>query len=163
MTLRLSSAAFGNSQSLPVRFTCDGANVSPPMKWIGLPLGTRSLSLIVADLTNPKKMFFHWGLYDIAPTAGGLEEHLDQGFFVNGMRQAINDLEEPAYAGPCPDASTGVHHFKFIMTALTVDKLPLTDGCDCRDVARLSNQFCLAQSQLAATYTGVDQSLSDWG
>jgi phosphatidylethanolamine-binding protein (PEBP) family uncharacterized protein len=53
MTMKLSSTAFSHDGSISGRFTCDGSNVSPPLAWSGLPAGTKSLVLVVADPDAP--------------------------------------------------------------------------------------------------------------
>jgi hypothetical protein len=54
---RLTSSAFADGGEIPVRYTCDGDNVSPPLAWSNLPEGTRSLALVVddPDAPDPKK------------------------------------------------------------------------------------------------------------
>ncbi|MFN4148265.1 MAG: YbhB/YbcL family Raf kinase inhibitor-like protein, partial [Rhodocyclaceae bacterium] len=32
---------------MPSKYTCQGADVSPPLAWSGVPAGTKSLALIV--------------------------------------------------------------------------------------------------------------------
>ncbi len=77
MTMTLTSSSFAHMGEIPTRHTCEGADVSPPLAWSGLPPGTKSLALIVddpdaPDPKAPKMTWVHWVLYDIPPTATGL-------------------------------------------------------------------------------------------
>jgi len=106
----LSSPAVAPGQAIPARYTCDGADVSPPLSWTSPPQGTRSLALTVVDLdTSPP--FRHWTLGGIPPRARGLSAgtHLGRG--------ARNDFGRPGYGGPCPPAGQ-THRYRFQLTAL---------------------------------------------
>ncbi|MBS0484387.1 MAG: YbhB/YbcL family Raf kinase inhibitor-like protein, partial [Proteobacteria bacterium] len=51
--LTLTATSFTHNGMIPVRFTCDGQNISPALNWTGLPEGTQSLVLIVDDPDAP--------------------------------------------------------------------------------------------------------------
>ena len=72
MPLLLASPAIPPGGEIPSQYTCDGAGISPPLTWCGLPDGTESLVLVVEY-----------------PNAGGFHE-------------ARNDLRKAGYGGPCP-------------------------------------------------------------
>ena len=79
MTLAVTSTAFAESASIPAIYTCEGADISPPLAWSGVPAGTRSLVLIVddpdaPDPAAPRMTWVHWLLYDIPPNITGLPE-----------------------------------------------------------------------------------------
>ena len=63
----LSSSAFASGGAIPTRYTCDDANVSPPLAWSGAPAAAKSFALIVDDPDAPSGLFRHWGDYDIPP------------------------------------------------------------------------------------------------
>ena len=62
MAFGLSSSAFQEGADIPVRYTCDGENLSPPLRWFDTPAGTQTLTLIVTDPDAPIKDFCHWVL-----------------------------------------------------------------------------------------------------
>jgi Raf kinase inhibitor-like YbhB/YbcL family protein len=70
----LESSAFQNAQAIPSRYSCEGADVSPPLRWMNVPEGTRSLALVVDDPDAPGGVFTHWIAWGIDPGAGGLGE-----------------------------------------------------------------------------------------
>lgn len=105
MALTLASLAFAHLAAIPTQYTCEGADLSPPLAWSGLPAGTRSLALIVddpdaPDPAAPKMTYVHWVLYNIPPTATGLPEAVRT--LPAGTREGINDWQRTGYGGPCP-------------------------------------------------------------
>ena len=52
-SITVSSLAFVDHAPLPARYTADGAGVSPPLQWRGVPAGAASLALIVEDADAP--------------------------------------------------------------------------------------------------------------
>jgi Raf kinase inhibitor-like YbhB/YbcL family protein len=121
MTITLTSSAFQHQGSVPQRYTCDGANVSPPLAWKGLPEGTKSIALIVADPDAPdpkapKMTWVHWVLYDIPPDAKGLREAIPSKGLPPGTREGANDWGKTGYGGPCPPI--GRHRYIHTLYAL---------------------------------------------
>ena len=70
----VTSPAFEQGQPIPRRHTCEGEDVSPPLAWRGVPVGTGSLALVVDDPDARGGTFSHWRAWGIAPAAGGLGE-----------------------------------------------------------------------------------------
>src|SRR5947207_2174390 len=64
MSLTITSPAFQPGGTIPAKYTCDGANISPPLKWTGVPPGTKSLALICDDPDAPAGTWVHWVLYN---------------------------------------------------------------------------------------------------
>lgn len=65
MPLMPASSAFAPGGQIPTEYTCDGADISPPLSWSGVPPGTRSLILVVEDPDAPSRVFRYWAGYDI--------------------------------------------------------------------------------------------------
>jgi len=68
-TIEVTSTAFAEGSDIPARFTCDGADISPPLQWTEVPQGTKSLALIVDD-PDARGTWVHWVMYAIPNTAG---------------------------------------------------------------------------------------------
>jgi Raf kinase inhibitor-like YbhB/YbcL family protein len=107
MTLNLTSTAFSHNGELPARYTCDDADVSPPLAWSGLPDGTRSLVLIVddpdaPDPAAPRITWVHWVLYNIPPASTVLPEGAASRDLPKGTHEGLNDWKRTGYGGPCP-------------------------------------------------------------
>ncbi len=119
MTLVVSSPAFANKQSIPVRYTCEGKDISPPLQFTGIPEGTASLVLIVddpdaPDPAAPKMTWVHWLLYNLPPDTSGLPEAVTS--FPPGTELGTNDFGRTRYGGPCPPI--GEHRYRFKLYAL---------------------------------------------
>jgi len=109
--LVLTSPAFGNGAAIPVRFTCDGRDVSPPLHWTAPPAGTRSLSLTVVDPDAPSGHFVHWRASGLAPSSRGLGQGR------HAPREAANDAGTEGWTGPCPPPGPA-HRYVFTLRAL---------------------------------------------
>src|SRR5688500_20317129 len=73
----VTSPAFKHGQPLPVDYTADGKNISPPLAWSNLPPGTKEVVVIHEDPTAPTPQpFVHWVVYKIPATAKGLPENI---------------------------------------------------------------------------------------
>jgi Raf kinase inhibitor-like YbhB/YbcL family protein len=108
--LVLSSAAFHPGGTIPARFTCDGANVSPPLRWTAPPRGTASLSLSVLDPDAPVPGgFVHWRIARLTKTA----RSLPMGSKLGGP----NSSGGTGWTGPCPPSGPA-HHYRFTLRAL---------------------------------------------
>jgi len=108
----IKSSAFENFSNIPEKFTCDGENISPPLRFFDIPQGTEELVLIVDDPDAPGGDWVHWLVYGIDPKTDGIEE----GAVPNNSIQGKNTREKEAYGGPCPPSST--HHYFFKLYAI---------------------------------------------
>lgn len=110
--------AFADGEMIPVQLTCDGKNVSPRLKWQGVPAGAKSLALIMEDPDSPMGVFVHWSLYNIEPTLNALPEALEKLDQLPGIgTQGLNDFDDVGYDGPCPSCGSS-HHYTFDLYAL---------------------------------------------
>ncbi|MFA6921741.1 MAG: YbhB/YbcL family Raf kinase inhibitor-like protein [Gallionella sp.] len=115
----IESPSFMHEGSIPLRYTCDGLNVSPPLIWRDIPAGTKSLAIIVddpdaPDPASPKMTWVHWVLYNIPDTACGIKE----GSVPEGAKTGVNDSHHTGYDGPCPPL--GRHRYFFKLYALNI-------------------------------------------
>src|SRR5882672_9711576 len=94
-TLEISSPAFSNNGSIPMKYTCEGNDINPPLAIKNIPPGTKSLTLIVDDPDAPKGTFDHWVIWNINPTES-ISENSAPG------TQGKNGMGANAYKGPCP-------------------------------------------------------------
>ncbi|MEW6668519.1 MAG: YbhB/YbcL family Raf kinase inhibitor-like protein [Thermodesulfobacteriota bacterium] len=121
MILELSSTAFTNGGSIPARYTCEGEDLSPALKWEGVPGNAKSLVLIVddpdaPDPKAPKMTWVHWVLYNLPPDTAGLPEGVKPGSLPSGTEEGLNDWKRTGYGGPCPPI--GRHRYYFKLYAL---------------------------------------------
>lgn len=106
----LTSPAFHSGSTIPTRYTCDGANGSPPLRWTAPPRRTASLSLTVFDPDAPGGGFLHWRIRRLP--AG--TRSLPAGSRLGGP----NGAGGSGWTGPCPPAGPP-HHYRFTLRALS--------------------------------------------
>jgi Raf kinase inhibitor-like YbhB/YbcL family protein len=118
LTFLLSSAVFEDGDYIPVKFTCRGQDISPPLAWSGVPEKTKSLALIVDDPDATHGTFTYWVVCNISPDGNELAEALPrQEQLVDGSLQGKNNILSIGYMGPCPPPGK-VHHYHFKLYAL---------------------------------------------
>jgi Raf kinase inhibitor-like YbhB/YbcL family protein len=118
-TIDISSAAFENGADIPVAHTCDGDNISPPLRWSDVPQGTRSIAIIVDDPDAPGRIFRHWSVFNIPSGTRSLEAGRPATpELTNTTRQAKNDFGGTGYGGPCPPQGQE-HEYVFFIYALS--------------------------------------------
>ena len=108
----LSSPAFASGGRIPVRFTCDGENASPPLSWSGAPKSD-PLVLLVNDRDAPSGLFLHW-VVSLPPATN----HLAEGRVPSGSVQGRNSFGHDRYEGPCPPPGDKPHRYVFRIYAL---------------------------------------------
>lgn len=146
-TLRLTSSAFNHNGLIPVRYTCDGNDFSPPLLISGAPAGTKSLVLIVDDPDSPTGTWDHWIIFNLPPDTAELKEgESPPGVLGQGTAQNLN------YQGPCP--GSGQHRYFFKLYALD-SELPLPLGSGKDEVARAMTDHILDQTELIGLYQRV--------
>ncbi|WP_425518444.1 YbhB/YbcL family Raf kinase inhibitor-like protein [Mycobacterium spongiae] len=142
--LEISSPAFADGAPMPVQYTCKGANIAPPLTW-SAPLGA---ALVVDDPDAPRGPYIHWIVIGIAPGAGSTAE----GETPDGGISLPNSSGQLGYAGPCPPAGTGTHHYRF--TLYHLPSAPPLAGLAGARAANAIVQAANAQAQLIATLKG---------
>jgi hypothetical protein len=153
MTLSLISSAFADNQAIPVRHTCEGADVSPPLRWSGAPPATASFALVCSDPDAPAGTWYHWAIFDIPADWTGLDEAYPTDAEVGPTRQAVTDFKRPGYGGPCPPKGHGVHHYHFRLMALDAAALSVSPTAGCRNVESAAAGHLLAETVLTGTYS----------
>jgi hypothetical protein len=146
----LSSSAFTNEAPIPVKYSCDGENVSPPLAWSDPPEGTQSFALINDDLDAPGGIWIHWVLYNIPGDSRGLDEAIPaQDELGDGSQHGENSWGRFDYGGPCPPG--GTHRYFFKLYALDI-VLNLGVGADKGTLLETMEGHILAEAELMGTY-----------
>jgi Raf kinase inhibitor-like YbhB/YbcL family protein len=143
--IELSSPAFPPDGTIPVRFSCEGEDVSPPLQWSGVPDDARSLALLVED--PDASGFVHWTLYDVAPATTALRE----AELPRGGREGENSFGDEGYGGPCPPEGDAPHRYVFTLYALR-SPLELEAGAGPQQVRDAIAGAALARGQLTGRF-----------
>lgn len=154
MALSITSSAFSHKSDIPRRYTCEGDDVSPPLKWTGVPEGAQSLVLIVddpdaPDPAAPKMTWVHWVLYNLPPGCDGLDEGIAPADLPHGTREGVNDWTRTGYGGPCPPIDQ--HRYFFKLYALDT-VLPDLGHPTKADVEAALDGHVLAQAEWIGLY-----------
>jgi hypothetical protein len=159
--LEVRSDAFAQGGRIPVAYTCEGADLSPPLSWSPGPDGTRSYALLVDDPDAPppprwtatrRFTWLHWTVWDLTTTrldAGALAKRgeADADPALRSARQGRTDFGRNGWGGPCPPRGHGDHRYHFRVYAL--DRLlGLPDGATRAQLETAMAGHVLAQGLL---------------
>ena len=142
--MKITSSAFQEGGNIPSKFSCDGADTSPPLQISDVPSGAKSLVLIVDDPDAPSGLFTHWMVWNISPQSSGVAE----GSTPKGV-QGTNDFGKSGYGGPCPPS--GTHRYCFKIFALDRE-LDLPFGAKRGQLDAAIKNHVLAQGELMGRY-----------
>jgi len=147
----LNSQAFRPGGMIPAKYTCDGADISPPLTLPDPPAGTKSFALIMDDPDAPVGTWVHWVIWNIPATTRALEENVPKtASLPNGARQGTNDFKRIGYGGPCPPSGTHRYFFKLYALDTTLNLPPETTKSVLEDTMR---GHILVQADLIGKYT----------
>jgi hypothetical protein len=142
----LKSPSFVEGGPIPIKYSCDGQDVSPALVWEGAPASTAALALIVDD--PDARGFIHWVAYNIAGgPSGGLPEGAGSAVL---PPQGRNDFGRSGWGGPCPPG--GTHRYRFTLYALSAP-LTLSGTPSASEVRGALARVLLGHTTLTATYT----------
>jgi Raf kinase inhibitor-like YbhB/YbcL family protein len=151
MSFEIASTAFSNGGMIPKKFTCDGPDASPPLKWTGAPAATKNFALIMDDPDAPVGTWVHWVLYNLPASMTELPEGVQkQEQLTDGATQGRNDFRRIGYGGPCPPPGTP-HRYYFKLYALDA-KLALKPGATKVELEGAMKSHILGQAELMGQY-----------
>lgn len=155
VAFEITSRAFAAGGAIPVEHTCDGADLSPPLAWTGVPDGVEAYALIMDDPDAPPGTWVHWIVYDLPAGAAGLPEGLpEEEQLADGVRQGlvwgVERFSRVGYHGPCPPPGAP-HRYFFKLYALDT-ALDLAPRATKAQVEQAMAGHVLAQAQLMGTY-----------
>ena len=145
--MTVTSSAFGAGEAVPERFSCEGENVPPPLRWRGTPAGTSELAVVVEDPDAPGGIFVHWIVVGIPPTTTSVGPTA----LPPGARVLPGSSDNPTYIGPCPPDGDGVHRYHFEVYALRSPP-PLADGSTPLEKVRAIRGAAVAGGELIGTF-----------
>lgn len=156
----LTSTAFKEGERIPVKYTGEGADVSPPLAWKGAPAGTKSFMIICTDpdAPDPKNPdpnpFVHWTILNIPGSTTNLPEGLPRTERLTtpaGAIQGPNGFNETGYGGPMPPKGSGRHRYFF--TIFAMDRVHVLDpNLTQQEFLKILESSVLAKAELMGTY-----------
>ncbi len=126
MTIKITSSAFSEGEPIPVKYSCNGVNVSPPLDWEDITEGTESIALISEDPDAPGGTFTHWIIFNLPADTRNLPEHvMGRELMDDGSKHGLNNFGLVGYSGPCPPKGTHRYFFKIYALDTKLDLPPL--------------------------------------
>jgi phosphatidylethanolamine-binding protein (PEBP) family uncharacterized protein len=153
--ITLASPAMERSRAIPIKYTCDGQNVSLPLIWSGVPSATRELALFLfsLELTNPRagqrtvstRLIAQWAVAGLQPTS----HELRAGALPPGAVRGRNESGRRSYS-VCPAKGT-VENYLFLIYALPT-KLSHPHSFTDAELFEQAEHTGLAHGRLFASY-----------
>lgn len=110
--MQVTSPAFAEGEFIPRRYTCDGDDLSPPLEWLDVPSGARSMAVVCDDPDAPAGTWVHWVIYGLSAAVTGLAEGVRAvEVTADGAKQGVNDFRRIGYGGPCPPPDAAHRYF----------------------------------------------------
>lgn len=143
--MEIISSVFKNGEAIPKKYTCDGMDLSPPLKFKNVSEDTKSLALIVDDPDAPIGTWVHWVVWNMEASINGISE----GEQIKAEK-GKNDFGKLNYGGPCPPR--GTHRYYFKLYAL--DKLlNLREGSSKKQLEKAMEGHIIEEAQLVGLYS----------
>jgi Raf kinase inhibitor-like YbhB/YbcL family protein len=147
--IAVTSTAFATGGPIPIDYTCDGADRSPPLAWGAVPDGTQTIAVVADDPDAPGGVFTHWIEFDVQPNVSSLAE--GAGATAAGGVAGTNDFQRVGYSGPCPPKAE-LHHYFFRVFALNAP-IRLRTGAARSTVESAMSGHVLAEGALVGTFS----------
>lgn len=142
--MKLTSSVFQNGESIPKKYTGEGADVSPPLTISDVPSMTKSIALIVDDPDAPMGTFVHWLAWNIPLS------HLELPEGASVPNQGKNDFGHVEYGGPMPPS--GQEHRYFFKAYALDTNLDLRNGSSKRELLHAIENHILGQAEYIGIY-----------
>ena len=141
----ITSPAFSHNGQVPLKYTCDGEDINPPLTISGVPANAKSLVLIVDDPDAPRGTWVHWTVWNIKPDTTSIGENS----LPMGAVEGTTDFGRTGYGGPCPPS--GTHRYFFKIYALDT-LINLSSSARKADIEKVMEGHILDQTELIGLY-----------
>jgi Raf kinase inhibitor-like YbhB/YbcL family protein len=150
------SSSYAAGATLPQKYTCDGAGLSPMLDFKNLPVGTKSLAILGWDDNTSAPPLSTWSAYDIPiganKTSGSILEGVPHGPSVQGFKQGVNSFKQTGFSAPCPKKGGKRREYYIDFYAIDVSSLGLKPGADFAQVHAVIKKHKLEEAKLLGVY-----------
>jgi Raf kinase inhibitor-like YbhB/YbcL family protein len=147
--MSLTSSDLNAGAAIPTKYIyprCGGQNISPQLSWTGEPGATRSFVLTMIDVDVKPAGWSHWVIINLPATAHAMAQGASS---LPGMAKAVvSNFGDATYAGPCPPAGTGLHHYQFTIWALPVGNIDLAADVKATELTARLSRLALEHASL---------------
>ena len=163
--ITIGSLAFADHAPMPERYTADGAGVSPPLHWSGVPAGAAAVLLIVEDADAPTPQpLVHAIVVELPAGDGALAEGAlpSADHEGSGLKTGRNSYLRTGWLPPDPPPGHGVHRYCFQVFALEAGASFDDDDTPGRErVLEAIRDHGIASGCLIGTYERADTSITE--
>jgi len=145
--MKIISSVFEDGNFLPAKYTCDGQSINPPLEFVDVPVGAKSLALLIDDPDAPVGDWVHWLVWNINPDNLKIEE----GAVPLGAKEGKTSFGENKYGGPCPPS--GIHGYVFKAYALDMVFDDLSQNTDKQKFLKLIEDHVVDFAKLTGKYS----------
>ena len=146
--MKIFSNSFNNNENVPEKFTCNGKNISPHLKWENYPENTRSFALIMDDPDAPAGTWVHWIVYNIPSNINELKESVKLNLI--NATEGKNSWGNNSYGGPCPPPGN-THRYFFKIYALNI-KTNFPEGLTKSELLQRIKSHIISEAHLIGLY-----------
>lgn len=159
--IAVESPVMRDGQPMPVEYTADGRNVSPSLRWSGVPAAAKELAVVMTNedhvwaVPSPVPLM-HWVIYGIRPTVTELaegmpvQEILPAPPELAGAFQAHTTFDANGYRGPQPPVGQ-TQRYRFRVLALDT-QLDLPPGSPASQVWQALQGHIIGEGSLVVAY-----------
>lgn len=136
-------------------FGCSGDDLSPQLSWKNIPEGTKSFAITAYDPDAPTGSgWWHWQVLNIPVSINEIPQGAgnNQGGKLNSSLHNKNDYGSSAFGGACPPKGHGVHHYRFTIHALSVEKIELPEDASGALAGYMINANTIESSTIVSLY-----------
>ena len=161
-SMKVVSSGFEDNATLDVKFSVEGADISPPLAWSEVPAETKSFALICDDPDAPSprrpaaEPWVHWVIFNIPPDRSELPEGIGNTLRPEALPEASQGKnswpnDNVGYRGPAPPPGSGPHRYFFKIYALDA-MLNLEAGATKQQLLEAMSGHVVAEAQLVGIY-----------
>ena len=147
--ITITSSAFRNGRLIPIKYTCDGDGINPPLSFNNIPNGTISLVLIVDDPDAQDGAWNHWIVFNIPADITGFKEDMGPRYYIGE-----NSWGDINYGAPCPP--TGEEHSYYFRLYALDSELKLLDGASRKDIDDAMSGHIIGQTSIMGKYCSLN-------
>ena len=134
-------------------FGCSGGDLSPHLQWENAPQGTKSFAITAYDPDAPTGRLVALANCEYTCECKRIRK---RDTTINnaptGSTQINNDYGSRGFGGACPPVDHGVHHYRFTIHALSVEKLELPEDASGALAGYMINAHTIESSTIESLY-----------
>ena len=140
-SLGVLSNAFKDSETIPIKFTADGQDISLPLTVLNLAKNARSLAILMEDpdapapFTNPFVHWLGWNI-DLCKCKRYSSFNIPKGISgdTSFITEGTNSFGNLGYNGPSPPNGDPTHHYNITIYSLSKHRIKLEEGASKSDL-----------------------------